>query len=77
MNHMERLIAGLTIVAKYGDEYDVYTNHGVVYAGVEAKMSDTDWQAMMAAGWRWDNEHNCFRFYVQTHKPLLFREIGL
>lgn len=76
---MEKLAAGLNVIAKYGDEYDVYTNYGVVYAGAELgyKMSSTDREAMVAAGWRWDVEHNCYAFYVQTHKPLLCRGIGL
>lgn len=66
MNHLEKIIAGLTIIAKYGDEYDVAAEHDVIMAGhsVHHKMTPEDQGGMEEAGWHWSESYDSYAFHV-------------
>lgn len=53
---MNKVLAGLQIIAKYDEDFDTCAEHDELYAGVGIEMSDEDQKAMNEIGWRWDGE---------------------
>lgn len=66
MTKVEQVSAGLQIVAKYGFEHDINAEHDIIMAGIDAApgMSEEDKAAMVAAGWAWMDEYDCFGIFV-------------
>jgi hypothetical protein len=64
MRHIDQIIAGLQIVAKYpNSDHDVCSDHDIIWAGT-MDMTDEDKHAMMAAGWHWDNQSDSFAHFT-------------
>lgn len=67
MNNLQKVIAGLQIVAKYEKtDYDVSAEHDIIYTAVSASelMSEEDKKAMIEVGWSWNDGLECFYIFV-------------
>ena len=58
---MNKVLAGLQIIAKYDEDFDTCAEHDEFYAGAgdqtaPSAMSDEDQKIMNDNGWHWDGE---------------------
>lgn len=58
---MNKVLAGLQIIAKYDEDFDICAEHDEIHAGIGIKtipsaMSEEDRNTMEEHGWRWDGE---------------------
>lgn len=53
---MNRVLAGLQIIAGYDEDFELCAAHDEVFAGVGIEMSEFDQKRMEDLDWSWDGE---------------------
>jgi hypothetical protein len=53
---MNKILAGMQIIAKYDEDFCTDAQHDQIWAGPGVDMNEEDTQAMLSLGWFWDEE---------------------
>ena len=53
---MNKVLAGLQIIATYDEDFELCAEHDEVFAGVGIEMSEEDQKKMEDLDWSWDEE---------------------
>lgn len=53
---MNKILAGLQIIAKYDEDFDTGAEHDEFFAGYGIEMNEEDKKKMKELGWRWNEE---------------------
>lgn len=58
---MNNVLAGMQIIARYDEDFEICAEHDTIYAGAGIKtlpmaMTEEDRNAMEKFGWEWDGE---------------------
>lgn len=53
---MNKVLAGLQIIAKYDEDFELCAEHDEVFAGHGVEMNEEDQKVMDDLGWSWDGE---------------------
>lgn len=53
---MNQILAGLQIIAKYDEDFNMCAEHDQIFAGVDIEMSEEDQKVMKELGWFWSEE---------------------